>query len=241
MTTNAIRASQHSSAKIAGFSYLFMLLGHIHYYVFVATKLAIPGDALLRANAVMANEWLFRIGLGYELLMSINLLFLAQAHCVILKSIDRNLASLAFFSVLTKAILAAVMVLITFTAIQFLSGQSFLTAVNIKQLQDIIGLYLLVRMAGHTISAVFLYLGMATFLYLLLKSRYIPSPLAMLGIGSYSIMLGYVLINVIAPGTPMSTLTMENTFDILCIVPSLLFEAIAGIWLLSKGLEVHYG
>jgi hypothetical protein len=232
-----LQASQRNAARAAGLAYLFMVSGGILYWVFVGSRLTVAGNASAAVHAVMANELLFRVGIGYELFMASNVMALAMAHHVILKPIDRNLASLGFHSVLAEAFLAAAMVLAAFIALQLLNGQSSLTALAPAQLQDLVGLYLNVRIAGHTISTVFLSLGMTVFMYLFYRSRYIPKALAAFGMLSYSLMLVAALVNILVPGSPTTMMTMQRTFDVACVAPSILLEVIAGAWLLFKGLD----
>ncbi len=233
------QASRRSAARVAGVAYLFMVLGGIHYYLLVASRLAVDGDATATAHAAMANEALFRIGVGYELLMAINLVILAVAHYVILKPTRTNLATLALSSVLVEATLAAVMVLFGFIALQLLNGRSSLSPLGTESLLGLVGLYLSVRMAGHTVSAVFLSLGMLLFMFLFFKSRVVPRALAGLGAISYSLMLFAAFNNILAPGAPASMMSLQCTIDLAYIVPSILFEVGAGLWLTFKGLDLR--
>jgi Domain of unknown function (DUF4386) len=236
--TDTTGAPRRSAAKAAGIAYLFMVLGGIHYYLFVGSRLTVAGNATATANTVLANEALFRVGVGYELLMAINLVVLAMALYVILEPIRRSLASLALYLVLAEAILAAAMVLVAFFALQLLRGQSSLTSLGPERLLDLVGLYLSVRMAGHTISTVFLCLGMLVFMFLLLGSRLVPGVLAGFGVVSYSLMLLAALINILIPGSPASMMSLQSTFDLVCIVPSILFEVCAGLWLSFRGVDL---
>jgi len=233
------QASRRTAARAAGFSYLFMVLGGIHYYLFVGSRLTVAGNAAATASTVLANEALFRVGVGYELLMAINLVVLAMALHVILKPVGGNLASLALYWVLAEAILAAAMVLVAFIALQLLQGRSALSSPGPEQLLDLVGLYLSVRMAGHTISTVFLSLGMLVFMFLLLQSRFVPRALAGFGVASYSLMLLAALVNILVPGSPASMMSMQSTFDVICIVPSILFEVSAGLWLSFRGVDLR--
>lgn len=238
---NALHASQRHAAWAAGVAYLFMVLGGILYWVLVGSRFTVAGAAVAAADAVMANERLFRIGIGWEIVNAVNLVVLALAHRVMLERESRNLASLGLHLVLAEAFLAAAMALAGFIALQLLNAQSSLTALGPALLHDLVGLYLDVRIAGHTVSAVFLNAGMIVFMWLLFRAGYVPRALAGFGMLSYLLMLALTLGNVLAPGAPASPMTLQSTFDVACVVPSILFEFTAGAWLLIKGLDLREG
>lgn len=239
--TGSVQQSQRSAAKVAGAAYLCMVLGGILYWVLVVSRLSAPGDAAAAAGNVLAHEGLFRLGVGYELLMVANLVALAMAHHVMLKPIGRQLAAVGLYSVLVEAFLAAAMVLAAFVALQFLNGAAKTTTLGRGPLLDLVGRYLDVRNAGHTISTVFLSVGMIAFQWLLYRSRYVPRPLAAFGVFSYAAMLLAALVNVLVPGSPPTLMAMQRPFDVACVVPSILLEMAAGAWLLFKGLEERRG
>ncbi len=135
-------------------------------------------------------------------------------------------------------IIVAVMVLVTFIALQMLNGKAYLTVFKPEQLQDIVGLFLNVRSTGSTISMVFLGLNLIVFLYLLFKSKYVPGILAGFGILSYSLILIYSLANILVPQNT-TVLTMVNTISMIFFAPSILFELMIGLWLLFKGVNIQ--
>ncbi len=240
MTEDA-EASQLRASRTAGVAYLVMVLGGILWWVLVGSKLVVAGDAQAGATAVLRNEQLFRLGIVYEVLMSLNLIALAWSHHTMLAPAGRHLAAVGRYLVLTDAFLSAVMVLGAFVALQALRARSSLTALGPEQLSDVIGLYLNVRIAGHTIAAVFLHLGMIVFYYLLFTSRSIPRILAAFGLLSYALGPVAMLVNIIVPGSPMTMMTFHDPLSSICIAPSIVLELIAGPWFLAKGLTMRPG
>ena len=72
MTDNIIYKSQQKAARIAGFMFLFILIGSTLYAVLILSKLIAAGDASATAKNITENELLFRIGITFELIMAIS-------------------------------------------------------------------------------------------------------------------------------------------------------------------------
>jgi len=119
-----------------------------------------------------------------------------------------------------------------------ITGESYLTAGNPEQVQELIGLFLGVHAAASTIPMVFTSLGFIVFFYLFLRSKYIPGLLAGFGIFSYALLLFSSFVTIFGAKPAMALL---GNFDIICFAPSCLFELIIGLWLLLKGLDVRQG
>lgn len=238
MTTRIAATSQRKAARVAGFIFLFIVIGWILNWTFVDSKLTIAGNITATVNNIMANELLFRIGITNELILSIIGVVLSLALYIILKPVNKNLALLALYWKLAESILVAVIVLVTFIALQMLNGKAYLTVFKPEQLQDIVGLFLNVRSTGFTISMIFLGLNLIVFFYLFFKSKYIPRLLAGFGILSYSLILVYSLANILVPQNA-TVLSMVNPISMIFFSPSVLFEIVIGLWLLFKGIKVQ--
>jgi hypothetical protein len=233
-TMNAGRSSQHKAARVAGFMFLFSLIVPLLNWAFVLSKLIVAENVIATANNIKANELLFRIGITIELIMSVGLMVLALALYIILKPVNKNLALLALLWKLAEAIIVAVIVLISFIALQISNGGAYLTAFTLEQLQAPVGFLLSEHTVLYSIPMVFLGLDLVIFFYLFFKSRYIPRILAGFGILSYALILIHAFVNILAPEYA-TMLIME----IICYTPSCFLELIAGVWLLVKGVNVR--
>ncbi|MFC1817065.1 DUF4386 domain-containing protein [Thermodesulfobacteriota bacterium] len=205
-------------------------------WTFVLSKLTVAENALSTAKNIMANELLFRIGITIELFMSFGLIVLALALYIILKPVNKNLALLALLWKLAEAIIVAVIVLVSFIALQILNGKTYLTVFTVEQLQVPVGLILNAHFAIFSIPMVFLGLDLIIFSYLFFKSKYIPRMLAGFGILSFALIFIHALIYILAP--KYATMLI---IQIIFYAPSCLFEIIIGIWLLFKGVKVQQG
>ncbi|MGB2803934.1 MAG: DUF4386 domain-containing protein [Candidatus Zixiibacteriota bacterium] len=236
ISARIIDTSQRKAARVAGFMFLFSLIIPTLNWTFVLSKFIVAENALATAKNIMANELLFRIGITVELFMSVGLVVLALALYIILKPVNKNLALLALFLKLAEAIIAAVIVLVSFIALQVLKGDAYLTVFTPEQLQVPVGLILNAHFAIYSIPMVFLGLDMMVFSYLFFKSKYIPRILAGFGILSFALIFIHALMFILAP--KCATMPINQ---IVFWAPSGLFEIIIGIWLLSKGLKVQQG
>ncbi len=237
MTNYNIETSQHKAARVAGFIFLFIVTGWILNWTLVESRLAVIGDATAAVKNIMANEQLFRIGIANELIFAISGIVLAAALYIILKPVNRNLALVALVLKLAESVVSAVIVLVSFIALQMLNGKASLTVIKPEQLQDILGLFLNVRSTGATISMVFLGLNFILFFYILFKSGYVPGILSAFGILSYSLILVYSLASILVPQNA-TVLSMVNPISMMFFTPSILFEIAIGLWLLIKGLKI---
>ena len=236
MTNSIIDASQRKVVKVAGFMFLFAFIVPTLNWAFALSRLVVAENITATAKNILANELLFRIGITIELIMSVGLIVLGLTLYILLKSVNRNLALLALFLKLTEAAVAAVIVLITFIALQVLNGYAYVTVLTPEQLQLPVGLLLNSHTALYSIPMVFLGLDMTIFSYLFFKSKYIPGILASFGIFSFILIFIHALMFIIAPEYAMLPIN-----QIIFWAPSGLFEIIIGIWLLSKGLRVEQG
>jgi hypothetical protein len=235
MTTRAAGASLRRTARVAGFAYLFIVIGATLSFTLSFSKVVIPGDVATTAANILARERLFRLGLTYDVTMSLAILVLAWAHYVILETVDRSLALLGLCLRMAEAVLGAVPILFCLTALQLLNGEAHLTAFPPEQLRALAGLFLEVRTPAMALPMVFTALGSIVFLGLLVRSRYVPRALAGFGVVSYVPVLAYALANFVV-GKPATSL-MGN-LELACYMPSVLFELAIGAWLLVKGVDV---
>ena len=234
-TARIVDTSQRKAVRVAGFMFLFSLIVPLLNWTFVLSKLIVVENVIATANNIMANELLFRIGITIELIMSVGLIVLALALYIILKPVNKNLALLALLWKLAEAIIGAVIVLVSFIALQILNGDAYLTVFTPEQLQVPVGFLLNAHTAIYSIPMVFLGLDMIVFSYLFLKSKYIPRILAGFGILSFALIFIHALMYIIAPKYAAMLIS-----QIIFYAPSGLFEIIIGIWLLSKGINVQH-
>lgn len=234
MTKQGVDASQRKAVKIAGFMFLFAFIIPTLNWALVLSKFNVPGDALATAKNIMANTFLFRLGISVELLMALGLVVLGLALYVLLKSVNKQLALLALVLKLVEATLMAVTVLLPFIALEFTHTDGLSTTLTQEQLQMPLGLLFNAHTAITAVPMVFLGLDMMLFCHLFLKSEYIPRLLAGFGILSFFLILVQSLLFILAPDYAEMPIN-----QIIFWAPSGLFEIVIGLWLLIKGINLQ--
>lgn len=232
ITNNVFKESQHNVAKIAGFMFLFAFIVPTLNWALVLSKFIVPGNFITTGNNIMTNDFLFRIGLSIELIMSIGLVVLGVTLYIILKSVNKNLALLALSWKLIEASIVAIITLGSFIALQTLTGDVLMKVFTTEQLQASAGFILNKHTVLYSIPMVFLGLDMMLFSYLFLKSKYIPRILASFGILSFALILILSMMYILVPKYAAMPIN-----QIIFWFPSGIFEIIIGTWLLSKGLK----
>ena len=84
--------SQCKAARVAGFMFLFSLVVPLLNWTFILSKLVVAENAIATANNIIANEFIFRVGMTIELFMSVSLIVLGLALYILLKPINKNYA-----------------------------------------------------------------------------------------------------------------------------------------------------
>ena len=214
--------------------FLFAFIIPTLNWALVLTTFNVPGDALATAKNIMANTFLFRLGISVELLMAVGLVVLGLALYVLLKSVNKHLALLALVLKLVEATLMAFTVLLPFIALEFAHADASSTTLTQEQLQIPLGLLFNAHTAITAVPMVFLGLDMMLFCYLLLKSKFIPRFLAAFGILSFFLILVQSLLFILAPD--YATMPINQ---ILFWAPSGLFEIVIGLWFLIKGINTQ--
>lgn len=231
-TINNKDNSRQRTVKIAGFMFLFAFIVPTLNWALVLSKFNVAGDALATANNILANTFLFRLGITVELFMSVGLIVLGVALYVLLKSINKNIALLALVMKLVEGTLMAVTVLLPFIALQAMNEDVQSTMVTQEQLQLPLGLIFNAHTAITAVPMVFLGLDMMLFCYLFFKSNYIPRILAVFGMLSFALILIQSLLFITTP--EIATIPINQ---IIFWAPSGIFEIAIGVWLLFKGIK----
>ncbi|MBC8754103.1 DUF4386 domain-containing protein [Kordia sp. YSTF-M3] len=227
-----IDKKQHKIAKIMGIMFLLTLVVPLINWMFVLQKFIIPENVLATANNIITNELLFRVNIINELITAFIVIGLAIALYSMLKSVNKNLALLALYLKLTEATIWIIITLGHFIGLLILKEQVTLTLFEPEQLQSIIGFFLNMHLSITAIPGILHGLSLVIFLYLLFKSKYVPSALAAFGVISFALVFIYDLLFILSPG--------YTTLLIIQLIgwgPSILFELIIGIWLLFKGIN----
>lgn len=242
MTT--IDESQRTAAKVAGAVYLLGNAAAFFSQAYVPAKLIEVGDAAATARNIMGSELLFRIAVASDIVIFACDAVLAVAFYVLLRRVSPSLAMLGLLWRATQVAISGMAAMSYLTALSVLRPPTAgaggptapiggdLRAFTTEQRQALASAFLSEHTAQFYIGLVFLGLGSAVFCYVLFKSRYVPRPLAALGVLGYAVLAVGTLAVIIFPGAEDVTTIVAGRY-----VPVFFFEVIAGAWLLSKGVR----
>ena len=222
------------TARVAGVLYLIIIITGIFAEFFVRQRLIDPGNAVATAGKIMASEWLFRVGIGADLMMIICDVALALLFYLLLKPVNRSLSMLAaFFRLIQAAVLAVNMLNLVFV-LNFLSGADYLAVFNNGQLPALALLFLQTHGIGYSIGLVFFAIHCFILGYLLFKSGYFPKILGILLIIAGS---GY-LIDSFARVLLSNYANYENILTLVVFIPAFVGELSLCLWLIVRGARV---
>ena len=221
------------AARLAGALYLITMSTAIFGQSFIRGSLVVRDDATQTARNIIGSERLFRIGVATDIMTFIGVVVLIWALYVMLRPVGRNVALLAVFLRLVEAAIHLVATLFGLVALRLLSGAGYLNTLDASQLHSLAYLALSVQGAGVNLGFVLLGLGSSAFAYLLFRSGYVPSALAVLGIVSSLLLAASAAAVIVFPAT--------GPFQVGTFVPMFIYEVTLGFWLLLKGADVKSG
>lgn len=164
----------NKTARIAGFLYLIYIVTTIASDVFGRSKLVVFGDAAATARNIIASESQFRIGIVGDLISIVFFLLTAWALCVLLKPVNKDLASLFLLLNLGGVAVYSINLLNQFAAVLLLSGAGYLQVFQANQLQALAMFFLSLYKNGYWISQIFFGAWLFPLGYLVMKSGFLP-------------------------------------------------------------------
>lgn len=165
------------TARIAGFLYLMYFVTTILAQVFAHLGF---GDAAEIVNAMMAHEWLFRIGFIMNLLSALFFLLAAWALYVLLKPVNKNLALLFLLLNLVGVAVECFSFLSLFAGWLLFSSADYLKVFPADQLQALAMFFVNLYKNGHVIAQLFFGTWLFPLGYLVYKSGFLPKWLGIL-------------------------------------------------------------
>ena len=169
MTNSIADLSQRKAARVAGVLYLIVIVAGVFAQFFVRSKLIVPGDATATANNILASQMLFRIGFVSDLITFTCFVLLPLALYVLLKPVNKNLASLMVIFVLASVPISFINMLNHFAPLLLLSGADYLTVFGADQLHALVMFFFDLYTSGVGIATIFHGLWLLPLGYLVYK------------------------------------------------------------------------
>jgi len=224
------KMNPNKTARVAGFLYLILIICGMFSYMFVNSRLIVPGDTATTVNNIMASKSLYVSGIISWLISEVAFVLLVYVLYKLLKPVNKNHALLMVMFVLVAVPISFINELNKFAALLLLSGADYLTAFTANQLHALVPLFLDLHEYGIHINSMFFGLWLLPFGYLVFKSGYIPRILGILLMIGW---LGYMLEFFTFFLLPDFNAAIEPVFMITGIG-----EFLLPLWLLIKGVNV---
>ncbi len=219
------------AARWAGAFYFLIIAGAILTLIFIDSALIVAGDTAATVNNIRAKEFLYRIGVAADTIMFFQVVLLAVFLYIVLRTVNKDLAFLALLLRFAEGILGAAATLVGGVAPLLLlrSESSF----DPGQLNALIQFFLDLETSGMNFVLIFLGLGAIIYFYLFLKSKLIPSGLAIWGLVTYLTMFVLGFVSILFP-------TVPEIISTILFASGTIFELVIGLWLLIKGVKAEH-
>jgi len=178
----AISADISPRKAVTSLRFLYLLWFVIAPFslMYVPTTLIVSGDAAATASNIMANEWLFRMGIAGSLITQIIQILVVLVLYKLLKPVSKNYASLMVAFALVGVPMSMLNTLNQVAALILLNGADFLKVLGTDQLHIQMMFFLDLNKQGVFIPGIFWGLWLFPFGYLIYKSGYFPKILGVL-------------------------------------------------------------
>lgn len=215
-------------ARIAGAMYLLTVALALFGEGYVRGSLLDGGSAAKTAANLIESNLLYRIGLVTDLLTFTGVAVLIWSLHQLLRDIDHRLAALALLFRTIELGVHFSAIGLGVVALSLLAGGEYTQAFETQQVQGLVGMALRAQMAGLGIGFIPLGLGSAVFAFLLLRSGYVPKPLAAWGVFASLLLAAYSFGVVLSPHT--------SDYFYVGMLPMFVYEVSLGAWLLFKSI-----
>src|SRR6266487_3236236 len=231
MTPAKIANSQHTAAKVAGWSGLLTFAIVVFSNFVLLNPLTVPGNAAATAQNIVAHETQFRLTVVCFLTYSLGVVVLLSALYVILKPLNPGLALVGALSRLVFAFLWLLSTLNMLSALRLLSNANYLQVFEPDRFRALAKLHLGANFDDYYVGLPFFGLAATICAYLWFKSNYIPRGLALYGVISSAWCVICAFVYLIFP--TFNKIVNDWWFDF----PMAIFELVLSFWLLFKGLK----
>jgi hypothetical protein len=213
--------------RFVGGLYLLQMATGVFAQLYARGSLVVPGDPSATAVGIRAAQPLFRIGIVADVVCYLAVLLAVWALYVVLRPVQRDLATLALLLRGIELSLHLGAVVLSLAALRLLAGGPSLAAIPSDQREAFA--YFAIGVQGIAVGFGFLLLGLGSgvFAYLLGRARYVPRAWAMLGVIASAMLAVHALGASVAPAL--------RQWGYVPMLPMGVYEVGLGFYLLARG------
>jgi O-antigen/teichoic acid export membrane protein len=217
-----------TTARIAGFLYLFQIPLGVFGILYVPKMLMVTGNMASTASNILANEFLFRLSIVSAILCALVTIATALYIYKVLKFVNENYAKWILLFILIAAPISMLNELNSIVVLLLLKSHEYAIIFTPSQLHNLVSIFLDLHKYGHQIAGIFFGLWLLPMGYLVFKSTYIPK---IIGVFLIVTCLGYLI--------DFTTFFLYPNFGIIISEYTWAGEVLMVLWLLVKGVNVE--
>jgi hypothetical protein len=222
-------SSTKNPGRFAGLLYILTSIPGFFAMMYVPSKLIVHGNAAATANNISANETLFRLGIGGQLIGQAGFIFVALALFELLKGVNRRLASLMVTLVVVQIPIAFLNEVNSIAALVLVRGADFLSIFEKPQRDALAMLFLNLHFQGLVVDEIFWGLWLLPLALLVYRSRFLPRFL-----GVWLALAGFAWVILSLTGV-LSPQSYDKVFTFT--QPAVFGELAFMFWLVIKGAK----
>lgn len=193
-------AAPKRTARRAGMLYLVLIVTGAFAHLVVRARVHVPGDAAATAEAIVANEALFRVGFVADLVMATSFLLVAVALYRLLHHVHEDAARFMVVLVAISVAIISLNLLNHVAALVVATEGGYAAALGVGGSDALALLFLDLHASGYYIAQVFFGLWLLPLGYLVWRSGMFPRALGALLVVACVGHLGAMLTTFLAPG-----------------------------------------
>mgnify|MGYP001791675212 FL=1 len=166
-----IEASLPFKARVGGVLYLIIIIGGLFGAGYVPATIVVHGDAAATVNNILANESLYRFGLGVHIIVVLCNIPLAVIFYDLFKFVNKSLSRLVMLFILVSATIEGVSLLHKFVPLILLQSAAIMT---VEQFQTTAYMHFLLHEIGFNLSLTFFGCYCLLAGYLIFRSGVLP-------------------------------------------------------------------
>lgn len=213
-------------ARLAGLLYLIIIVIGVLGESVIRGKLVVSGDPEATARAILAVEWLWRLGVGGQDLLLLCAVGLTLLWYILLRPVNRHLAmAVAFFGLVSLAV-ESVGALHLHAVLTPLSGSAYLKVVDPQQLHLLA--YQSIVAHAHAFGLALIFFGVECLIvgHLIRQSGYFPKAIGWLMqlagacylVNSFAMILYPPLQDVLFPAILLPCFIGESAFCLYLLI-----------------------
>lgn len=213
-------ADPNAIARLAGLSYLVIILAGVSSEVLLRAPLTVPGDPDATAQSILAALPQFRLSIAADAVMAIADVALAALLFVLLRPVS---ATVSLMAMLFRLVQAAIL------GLNLVHLQEVTVALNLGV--DPAAALLPLEMHAHGYDLGLIFFGVNSLLtgWLIVRSDFLPSMIGFLLAGAGVVYLAGSAARILAP-------ELVSTLEVAYLLP-LVAESAMALWLVSRGVN----